>query len=312
MSSQLPTEAVAAAIAEERLGWEGARVRRFTTGSSFYVYELVHEHSDAVIRIGKPEQREALIEGLKLNATLRPIGVPLPAILVDGTQAVLPYFIMQRLAGTDLGDVIAELSGDQRVAIAQAVATAQLAAASLGPGRGYGFAPDGASAPYGSWTDVITASIERSRRRIAANGLFSASIADPLRHRLDALRSTLGAIPPTPFLHDTTTKNVIIAPDGKFSGIVDVDDLCFGDSRFAAALTHAAITAFGGPLDYVQPWLQRMGQSADDSFRFYVAVFLLDFLGEQGMAFNGNPRPSRPRERRRLLGLYEDALRTLP
>ena len=55
-----------------------------------------------------------------------------------------------------------------------------------------------------------------------------------------------------------------------------------------------------------------MGQSADDSFRFYVAVFLLDFLGEQGMAFNGNPRPSRPRERRRLLGLYEDALRTLP
>ena len=112
MSSQLPTEAVAAAIAEERLGWEGARVRRFTTGSSFYVYELVHEHSDAVIRIGKPEQREALIEGLKLNATLRPIGVPLPAILVDGTQAVLPYFIMQRLAGTDLGDVIAGLYED--------------------------------------------------------------------------------------------------------------------------------------------------------------------------------------------------------
>ncbi|MHA6299247.1 phosphotransferase [Devosia sp. CAU 1758] len=311
MSSQLPTEALAAAIAADRLGWEGSRVGRFTTGSSFYVYELSHPQGEAVIRIGRPEQREALIDGLKLNATLRPLGVPLPAIFVDGTNGVLPYFIMQRLAGTDLGGVIADLSGNQRIAIAEAVAAAQLATARLGPGRGYGFAADGAAAPHGAWIDVVTASIERSHRRIAANGLFSTSIVNPLRDRLDALRSEFDAIPPTPFLHDTTTKNVIVAPDGTFSGIVDVDDFCFGDSRFAAALTQAAIIAFGGPMDYVGPWLHRMGQSADDSFRFYVTVFLLNFLGEQGMAFNGNPRPSLPHERQRLLGIYEDALRTL-
>ena len=53
----------------------------------------------------------------------------------------------------------------------------------------------------------------------------------------------LDALPPTPFLHDTTTKNVIVTPAGSFSGIVDVDDLCFGDPRYAVALTSAALLA---------------------------------------------------------------------
>jgi hypothetical protein len=46
-------------------------------------------------------------------------------------------------------------------------------------------------------------------------------------------------IAPTPFLHDTTTKNVIVTSEGHFSGIVDVDDLCLGDPRYPAALTQA-------------------------------------------------------------------------
>src|SRR5690606_36363146 len=105
--------------------------------------------------------------------------------------------------------------------------------------------------------------------------------------------------------------NVIVGPDGRLSGIVDVDDLCFGDSRYAAALTRAALTAFGGPTDYVNPWLAHMGQAADHVFDFYVAVFLLDFLAEQGLIFNGNPTPSQPEERQRLLDLYQAALRGL-
>ena len=48
---------------------------------------------------------------------------------------------------------------------------------------------------------------------------------------VSAARAELDALSPVPFLHDTTTKNVIVTPEGSFSGIVDVDDLCFGDPR---------------------------------------------------------------------------------
>jgi hypothetical protein len=53
------------------------------------------------------------------------------------------------------------------------------------------------------------------------------------------MRDALDAIRATPFLHDTTTKNVIVTHDGVVSGIVDVDDLCFGDLKW---------TPFSGPL----------------------------------------------------------------
>ena len=59
-------------------------------------------------------------------------------------------------------------------------------------------------------------------------------------------RGELDSQPPIPFLHDTTTKNVIVTPEGAFSGIVDVDDLCFGDPRYVVALTLPSLTAAAG------------------------------------------------------------------
>jgi hypothetical protein len=64
---------------------------------------------------------------------------------------------------------------------------------------------------------------------------------------VSATRAQLDSLPPIPFLHDTTTKNVIVTPGGTFSGIVDVDDLCFGDTRYVVALTLASLAVSGGP-----------------------------------------------------------------
>lgn len=50
-----------------------------------------------------------------------------------------------------------------------------------------------------------------------------------------------------------------------------------------------------------------MGLADDALFRFYVAVFLLDFMSEHGMVFNGNMRPSRAEDRQHLLALFEAA-----
>jgi hypothetical protein len=50
------------------------------------------------------------------------------------------------------------------------------------------------------------------------------------------------------------------------------------------------------------------GHRDDRLFRLYVALFLLDFMAEQGQVFNGNQRASTTEERRRLLGLFEAAV----
>src|SRR5713101_2471634 len=100
------------------------------------------------------------------------------------------------------------------------------------------------------------------------------------------------------------TKNVIVTATGAFSGIVDVDDLCFGDPRYAPALTLASLLASGGPVEYVKAWMCRAGYQDDRIFRLYIALFLVDFMSEHGQSFNGNQRPSNEQERANLLRVF--------
>ena len=95
---------------------------------------------------------------------------------------------------------------------------------------------------------------------------------------------------------------------GVFSGIVDVDDLCFGDPRYAAALTLASLIASGGPVRYVDAWMQAAGYRDDRIFRLYVALFIVDFMSEHGQVFNGNEPPSSSDDRKRLLHVFAECL----
>jgi aminoglycoside phosphotransferase (APT) family kinase protein len=132
------------------------------------------------------------------------------------------------------------------------------------------------------------------------------------RNRLSACyRNWVGnsdALHATPFLHDTTIKNVIVTDAGKFSGIVDVDDLCFGDPRFVAALTHVALLAHEHPADYAGHLMHAAGWRDDHLYRLYVAVIFIGFMSEHGQRFNGNQQPSLAADRAKLFSLYRSAL----
>ena len=308
LSRELPSEQTACDIARKEFGWESATARRFTTGMAFFVYEVTSGAHQAVLRIGLPEQARALQQGLRLSAQLKPLGVPLPEILGHGEHAGFPYISMTRLPGTDLGHVLQVLSTEQLRHIAGAVADAQTATARLGRGSGFGYASTAAEAPHACWADVVRAHIERSRQRIEANGLFPTTVLDSVNRMVSGFAVRLDMIEPMPFLHDTTTKNVIVSPEGYLTGIVDVDDLCYGDTRYPAALTAAALLNSGGPIDYVGAWLAHAGQARDGLFEFYVATFLLDFMSEHGMRFNGNEVASLTQDRARLAQLFQEAV----
>ena len=111
--------------------------------------------------------------------------------------------------------------------------------------------------------------------------------------------------------YDTTTKNVIVTPGGSFSGIVDVDDLCFGDPRYVVALTLASLTAFGGPTHYIDAWMNAANYNKDRIFQLYVALFLVDFMSEHGQEFNGNVLRSSADCRKRLLAVFAESLRCI-
>jgi fructosamine-3-kinase len=287
-------------------------VRRFRTGGHHYVFEASFAtRPPVVVRIATEHSRPAMAGALKLSHLLRPQGVPLPKIIADGVDHRFSHLILERLPGVDLGAAIGGLSDSRLAIIARQVAQAQRITAGTASGRrhGYGVAPE--DAPHNRWSGVLQDNLARSRKRIAAAKFFSQDVVNAVAGPVALAGDELDALPPIPFLHDTTTKNVIVTSAGSFSGIVDVDELCFGDPRYVIALTLASLLVSGGPTRYIDAWMKAAGYEKDRLFRLYVVLFLVDFMSEHGQPFNENPLPPAAADRSRLLSVFADRLQHL-
>ncbi|HEX9170630.1 MAG TPA: phosphotransferase [Roseiarcus sp.] len=305
-----PDRELVAALAVAATGCQPIVVERFNTGLQHYVFEArFADRAPVVVRIAAEQGRAAMIGAAKLSGMLRPLGVPLPRVIAEDLGSPLPHLVLERLPGTDLGNVVKTLPASRLGAIAAAVARAQRITAGTPSAGRYGYAVAPTDAPRDRWSEVLEDNLARSRTRIAAAGLFAPAPVDAVSELVAKARGELDSQPAVPFLHDTTTKNVIVTPDGAFSGIVDVDDLCFGDPRYVVALTLASLIAAGAPRVYVDAWMKIANLKNDRIFRLYVALFLVDFMSEHGQTFNQDRRASSPRARGRLLQVFGENLR---
>jgi Ser/Thr protein kinase RdoA (MazF antagonist) len=312
MTADVPNSIIARDLAAAAVGRMPIEVRRFSTGSHHYVFEATFEDRMAVVvRIAAEHSRAAMAGALKVSRRLRPEGVPLPEIIAEGVNHRFSHLVLERLRGTDLGMVIGGLSDSNLDLIAIKVAQAQRATSKAASGTRYGYSVEPGDAPHESWSQVLLDNLARSRRRIAAAELFDESVVDAIVKIVFTARAELDALPPVAFMHDTTTKNVIVTPGGSLSGIVDVDDLCFGDPRYVVALTLASLMAFGGPTHYVDAWMNAANYQDDGIFRLYVALFIVDFMSEHGQEFNGNGLTSSVDGRNRLLRVFAACLQCI-
>lgn len=307
-----PTAEDACRTTAAALGTEALSARRFTTGLHHFVYEVTLSGGRTVVmRMTRPGEAPFMRSAVTLSRQLRPLGVPLPELLAIDVDGAFPWMLLERLQGTDLGDRIATLPPAKLRVIAEKVVAAQhIAAATPTAGR-YGFSATPREAPYESWSRVIASDIERSRSRIAGAGLFDLAVIEPLERIAATMRDELDAVDATPFLHDTTTKNVIVTDEGLLAGIVDVDDLCFGDPRFVPALTQVALRAHDLPTEYAGYLMEAAGWADDHLYRLYVAVIFLGFMSEHGQRFNDNAPESSLEARQHIHSLYKEALRAL-
>jgi aminoglycoside phosphotransferase (APT) family kinase protein len=304
--------ASATAIAEGATGCRPISTSRFTNGAHHYVYEVgFADRAPVVVRIAADDGGTSMTGAATLSGRLRTLGVPLPGIVSDGTHGRPPHLVLERLPGTDFGNVAASLPATALEAIARDLARAQKHAARMPSAGRYGYAVDPADAPHERWSQVLEANLARSRRRMAEAGLFDLAAVAAVEAQVASARADLDALPPLPFLHDTTTRNVIVTAEGRLSGIVDVDDLCFGDPRYVIALTAAALRAFGGPLGYVDAWMKAADAEPDVLFRLYVVLFVVDLMAEQGHAFNGNRGASSVERRNHLTRVFHDCMNSL-
>lgn len=303
-----PTADLAIQMLESTVGLDSWTAQRFPTGMQHFVFDAESAgRIKLVVRVSSREQQAAAENAARLSHLLRPLGVPLPELIhVDLSldRFPFPFVILERLPGRDLGDVYLALSQRQKRAIADERVRISGLVDGLPDSDSFGFAatPDNPSLKS-TWRTVLDELISRAEQQFPPEQRDLFALADHVRDAIEEHSSALSAVEPRPFLHDTTTKNVIVH-EGALSGIVDVDDFCFGDRLFTPALTWASLLARGWPADYVERcWAGALALSPENwrLLRLYAACFCIDLLGEMGQTFADKHVPANPAVRARLL-----------
>ena len=305
-----PDESTAIAVAADFLTGP-VQITRFLTGLQHFVFEAKSGRDKVVVRLSRRDAASVAEDSVYWSNYLRPLGVPLPKLIhadTTMTRHPFPFVILERLPGQDLGLVIDRLKDDHLRDLALHLARIQSIVTDLPEGKGYGFAPrmEG-DFPFSTWQDLIHAEVSRSQKRIRRAGAVDENSADRIRAAAEAFAGYFEGIAPTPFLHDITTKNVIV--DGnRLSGIVDVDDLCFGDPIFLVGLIRMALLAHGNPISYADAWVGTLKPDREQirALDFYTALFSVNFMAELGQRFNrGRAAQVEPSYVERLEGLLD-------
>src|SRR5690349_12104943 len=106
-----PTVQTVAAVAAKAIGQPPIAVRRFAGGAQHFVFEAIFAHAaPVVVRFAASNDRAAVNGAGALLRRLRSVGVPVPRVIADGLEDQHPYLVLERLPGTDLGNVVYALS----------------------------------------------------------------------------------------------------------------------------------------------------------------------------------------------------------
>ena len=155
----------------------------------------------------------------------------------------------------------------------------------LPTGPGYGIAASYEQIPEdNTWYDFLINRLYLFRDIIQKNAFFDKNHVTKVISIAKDIEEELRSIPAKPFLWDASERNVIIHK-GSITGIVDVDDVCFGDPLFVIALTSVALENEGYDTLYTDYWAEALQLDKNALFRraFYRLFYAIAFMRKHSM-----------------------------
>lgn len=300
---------VALKILKDELNITPIAVTRFTTGYCHSVYHVKTESDEAVLRVTSKENKRFYDGSIKWLNELALLETPIPKILKYGQYDDVYYTLITYICGKDIGEVYHTLTNYQKHDIVKEVVEIQRKVSTL-PSN----IVDG-SGDYSVATCVegIKDRIRHSRESIIKNKVFDSSVCDAVASVLDTLKDYFANINPTAYLDDISTKNILIH-NGKLAGIVDIDEMGYGDSLEVIGFMNMALLAMNTDTKFVEYWLDEVHANFEQrkAVTFYTLLSCIGFMGERGMTFdNDNAVPVNQDEVDLFNAIYEKLLTML-
>ncbi len=286
-----PNPIIAKDSFEKAMKLDVSLCEQFQTGIANYVFDVTTINGQKyVVKMNSDNSKNLAGEKYWIDI-LAQFDIRIPTILfedLEGWLVDIPFLIMDYIPGTDLGYEYKTLSKSQKKKIAFTLATIQKQVGQLPLGKGFGYVAhydDNYRAK--NMRDLIESSLDLCTAIVKKNGFFDIGYYDTLKSFINAKNEYLENIKPTPFLDDITTKNVLIE-NGELQGIVDLDNLCFGDPMWHVSLTKMALLSDEADLDYIDYWLEAMEATQEERImvEIYTAIHCVCFMREMGEKFN--------------------------
>jgi len=94
-----------------------------------------------------------------------------------------------------------------------------------------------------------------------SHGLCNPKYIHLVRGQIEKYGEYIDTLKPATFLYDLSVRNVIV-DNGKVSGIIDVDDVWFGDPLLAIGRGKTILLAMRQDIDFIEHWCKHLELSA--------------------------------------------------
>lgn len=267
-------------------------IERLRTGICNEVFAVMSGGVDYIVRMNKnvSEMRGSSL----FIPRLATLGIVVPRIIAeeyDLSKFGFGYQILERLPGTDLGNVIDTLSEAQLTTVARAVADIFQKLRTLPTDGTFGLVMDEYGGKFSSWKEWIDDDLQTAVTRAKETGFANqiAHISEPVHNFIRHYDAYFEGVPSVTYYGDIAGKNVLV-DNGKFSGLVDLDALVYGDWLEAVGRIRASWYGTGYGEFYTEAIMSALNLS--DEQREMVCVYSLHhryvWMCENGMKFNEN------------------------
>ncbi len=287
-----PTQEVASSVVFSMTSENILHTQRMATGDQHFVYAVKTENSEYVIRMTDASQKDKFISAIYWQEKLLPLGIPLAKFIktdLECQYSQFPSLLMLRLPGNDLCNVYSQLTALNKRHLANEMVKIQAMTSSLPDGSSYGITDSYERVTeHISWHNFLAHRLHLFDEIIRKNGMFNNLEMGKVFSILKDLENEFSSVRASPFLWDASERNVIV-DNGEISGIVDVDEICFGDPLFVLGLTYSALENEGHDTLYCDYWSEAlcMDNKARIRLAFYRLFYVIVFIRKHAM-ISGN------------------------
>lgn len=284
----LPNENIAATVVTSMMGEKVLSSTRLTTGDQHFVFAVKTSKSEYVLRMTKEINKNYFISAQYWQEKLLPLGVPLAKFIrsdLEEKYSQFPALLMIRLPGDDLCNVYSSLTSLDKKNLAQEMVKIQSTTKALPEGLGFGITNSYENiSEFKSWYDFLLQRLHFFRDILSKTSIFEGVNISKVISIANDMKEDFLTIRPTPFLWDASERNVLVYR-GKITGIVDVDEICFGDPLLVLGLTYSALENEGHDTLYTDYWadILQLDNNAKLRLEFYRLFYIIAFMRKHSM-----------------------------